>query len=488
MKVSVGSFNPLGIIRALSKGYKIESEFPFFLLYFRSIATARVSRNLLFKLFAEKTVFRNISEIFKKIHVLVDVWRYGHAEACETACRHAVSKVFKTFLIRMSQSISSGEDLEDFIRREYRNFMASYPEERERMLDRLRKFCDAYTSVFSSTTLICVTILLAAIFYSFKLMIQIAVIGLTSVSMLLFLFSWIMFSQAKPDSILPKGREKPPKRRRIERITMGLLASLPAIFFLSGMELFLRVALMGIPIMVAGFLGRRYVGKVKACEQHYPSFLRQIASICSSGVPVKTALKDAVNVNYGPLNKAVRKLYARLSLRISSETAWRSFETEVDSQLISRVNGVFTDVLLRGGNINEVSKLIESVYFIYTTIRRRRYQIVSYLNGMLVPLHVAMCGMLAIISGFFTSLNKFITSMPTILPLQSALPTEFINAYFIFVLVLFSLNNASAIYSIEGDSHFTLLFLLGLMLACGSLVYGLVFQTASQYLSSILTV
>ena len=458
MKVSVGSFNPLGIIRALSKGYKIESEFPFFLLYFRSIATARVSRNLLFKLFAEKTVFRNISEIFKKIHVLVDVWRYGHAEACETACRHAVSKVFKTFLIRMSQSISSGEDLEDFIRREYRNFMASYPEERERMLDRLRKFCDAYTSVFSSTTLICVTILLAVIFYSFKLMIEIAIIGLTSVSMLLFLFSWIMFSQARPDSILPKG-DKPARRRTLERINLALLASLPAIYLLPLLDqLFFKVALMGIPMMVGGFLGRRYVGRIKACEQHYPSFLRQVASICSAGIPVKTALKDAVNVNYGPLNRAVRRLYAKLNLRISSDIAWRSFEIEVDSQLISRVNSVFTDVLYRGGNVREVAKLIESMYFVYTTLRRRRYQIVSYLNGILVPLHAAMCGMLAIICGFFTALRKFVSYMPTILPLQASFPVDFINAYFIFVLVLFSLNNASAIYSIEGDSYFCLLY------------------------------
>jgi archaellum biogenesis protein FlaJ (TadC family) len=184
----------------------------------------------------------------------------------------------------------------------------------------------------------------------------------------------------------------------------------------------------------------------------------------------------------------VKRLYARLNFRIGSNVAWRSFETEVDSQLIYRVNEVFTDVLYRGGNVNEVSKLIESMYFIYTNIRRRRYQIVSYLNGLLVPLHVAMCGMLAIVSGFFTSLSKFISYMPTILPLQTSLPIEFINMYFLFVLTLFSLNNAASIYSIEGDSHFTLIFFLGLMLSTGSLIYGLTFQLATGYLSSILTV
>ncbi len=491
MKLAIKSFSPLSIIRSLSTGYRIESEFPFFLLYFRSIATARVSRGLLFKLFSEKAVFKHISEIFRKIHILVDVWRYGHAEACEASCRHAASKLFKSFLVRMSQSIGSGEDLEDFIHREYRNFMAAYPEERDRMLDRLRKFCDAYVSVFSSTTLICVTILLAALFYSFKLMIEVAVIGLTSVSMLLFLFSWVMFSQARPDSILPKGGNKPPRRKLIEKINLAMLAALPAIYLLPlpmFNQLFYKVAFMGVPIMVGGFLGRRYVGRVKACEQHYPSFLRQVASICSAGIPVKTALKDAVNVNYGPLSKAVRRLYAKLGLRINSDIAWRSFEVEVDSQLISRVNSVFTDVLYRGGNVGEVAKLIESMYFIYTTIRRRRYQIVSYLNGLLVPLHTAMCGMLAIICGFFTALKKFVSFMPTILPLQATFPTDFINTYFIFVLVLFSLNNAAAIYSIEGDSYFTLLFFLGLMLACGSLVYGFVYQATSHYLASILTV
>lgn len=481
-------FHPIIGFKALSRGYKLESEFPFFLLYFRSIATARVSRALLFKIFSEKKVFENISELFRKIRTLVDTWRYGHADACEAACKHSASKLLKIFLVRMSQSIGAGEDIEDFIRREYRNFMAAYPEERDRMLDRLRKVCDAYTSIFSSTTLICVTILLAALFYSFKMMIQIAVFGLTSVSMLLFLFSWVMFSQARPDSVLPKGKEKPGRRKRIERLNLALAASLPAIFMLPVDQFFYKIALMGVPIMVGGFLGRRYVGRVKVCEQHYPAFLRQVASICSTGVPVKTALKDAVNVNYGPLNDPVKRLYARLNFRIGSNVAWRSFETEVDSQLIYRVNEVFTDVLYRGGNVNEVSKLIESMYFIYTNIRRRRYQIVSYLNGLLVPLHVAMCGMLAIVSGFFTSLSKFISYMPTILPLQTSLPIEFINMYFLFVLTLFSLNNAASIYSIEGDSHFTLIFFLGLMLSTGSLIYGLTFQLATGYLSSILTV
>jgi len=476
-------------LKSLSvRKYNIESELPFFLLYLWSIASTRVPRTYIFRFASEKHVFRNISSFFMKIKVLVEGWRYEHATACEVVGKESPSKIFREFLSRMARSIRSGEPFELFMSREYTNFVAAYSENMERMMNKLKQLCDAYVSILSSTTFICLVILMLGLLYSLETMLPLAVLVTVTISVALLMFSWIMFSAARPDEILAKGKIKPPKRKILTLISIASVSTSFLPYLLIGFnQPFYGIAFSGLPLLVAGFIGKRYVAKVKRCEEFYPSFLRQIASICATKVPIKTALKDALNINYGPLNNPIRRLYNKLSFRINSSVAWESFEAEVDSELIRRVNGIFVDVLHRGGNIDEISKMLESLYFIYTTIRRKRYQVVSYLTGIVTPLHVAMCGVMGVVGSFFTLLSAFASIAAVASPITLKLPTEFISIYFLLIIVVFSINNAVTLYSIEGDSRFTLLFYIGLLLVSGSLIYSLTSQATSNYLFSMIT-
>ena len=468
------------------KKYNIESELPFFLLYLWSIASTHVPRTCIFRFASEKHVFKNISSFFMKIKVLIEGWRYEHATACEVVGRESPSKVFREFLSRMARSIRSGEPFELFMSREYNNFITAYSENMERMMNKLKQLCDAYASILSSTTFICLVILMLGLLYSLETMLPLAVLVTVTISIALLMFSWIMFSAARPDEVLAKGKMKSPKRKILTLISIiSILSSFPPVIFFS--QPFHGIAFSGAPLLVAGFIGKRYVSKVKRCEEFYPFFLGQVASICAVKVSVKTALKDALNVDYGPLNNPIRKLYNKLSFRINSSVAWESFEAEVDSELIRRVNGIFVDVLHRGGNIDEVSKMLESLYFIYTTIRRKRYQIVSYLTGIVAPLHVAMCGVMGVVGSFFSLLSAFASIAAVASPITLKLPTEFISIYFLLIIVVFSINNAVTLYSIEGDSRFTLLFYIGLLLTSGSLIYSLTSQATSSYLFSMIS-
>lgn len=488
--------NPKGLsifskLKGLSvKKYNIESELPFFLLYLWSIAAARIPRTYIFKFASEKRVFKDISSFFMKIRILTEGWRYEHALACEAVGKESPSKVFRELLSRMARSIRSGEPFELFMSREYNNFIASYSEDRERMMGKLKHLSDAYVSVLSSATFICLITLMLGLLYSLETMLPLAVLVTATISTTLIMFSWVMFNVARPDEVLAKGETKPFKRKILNLIGIIsiITSSFPIIIMTSvSYHPFYGAAFSGFPLLVAGLLGKRYVAKVKRCEDFYPFFLRQVASICAAKVPVKTALKDALNVNYGPLNNPIKRLYSKLNFRIDSTIAWWSFETEVDSELIRRVNGIFVDVLQRGGDVSEVSRMLESLYFIYTTIRRQRYQVVSYLTGIVVPLHIAMCGVMAVVGGFFSLLTTFSSVAAVASPITLTLPIEFIDIYFLLMIIVFSINNAITLYSVEGDSRFTLIFYIGLLLTCGSLIYNFVNQATSNYLFSILT-
>jgi len=173
-------------------------------------------------------------------------------------------------------------------------------------------------------------------------------------------------------------------------------------------------------------------------------------------------------------------------MRVEPRIAWWSFEVELDSKLIQRINEIMVDTLYVG-NLAKIAKTIENFYFTYMTVRRKRYQVVSYLVNILIPLYAAVVGVLAVISGFFSALSKFMNQVATLIPFLTPPPVSFINMFFIFVLVILALNNSIAIYSMEGDSRFTILFYVGLFLTIGGAIYSIINTATHHYLSTIIT-
>lgn len=472
----------------LSVADKIESEYPFLLLYLKALVTKEILGIDLLKMAAEKRIFKNTSRYLKRIIELVTKWRYSQAEACVNLSRVVPSKNLKNFLYRLSQSINSGEPMEKFIDREYRNFSASYYEDKMQAIERLRTLGDSFLSFESATLFLCVTILISSIFFSPELMITLSILTVVSVSSILFLLSWYMFKLAKPDGILAEAEAKPKQRRRIEVFGLASLIIALAIAFFASQSSKLSHCLVsvGVPMLTAGALGKIYVSRVKKREEEYPAFLRYIASICAVEVPVIVALKELYETRFKYLNRAVKRLYAKLKMRVEPRIAWWSFEVELDSKLIQRINEIMVDTLYVG-NLAKIAKTIENFYFTYMTVRRKRYQVVSYLVNILIPLYAAVVGVLAVISGFFSALSKFMNQVATLIPFLTPPPVSFINMFFIFVLVILALNNSIAIYSMEGDSRFTILFYVGLFLTIGGAIYSIINTATHHYLSTIIT-
>ena len=86
--------------KSMSSGDKIEFEFPFFMLYLKSITSGTISRILMLEVAAEKKIFEQIAPYLTRIIVLMTQWRYPQAKAAEIMSYEAPTKEFKDYLFR----------------------------------------------------------------------------------------------------------------------------------------------------------------------------------------------------------------------------------------------------------------------------------------------------------------------------------------------------------------------------------------------------
>ncbi len=372
----------LKIIKEMNTGDKIDFEFPFFMLYLNSITSGTISRIIMLQVSAENAIFKNIAPYLTKILVLMTQWRYPQAKAAEIISGEAPTKGFKDFLFKFNQSIASGEPVNIFIEKYYQNYIAEYGAKRAQSMNQLKTLSDAYLPMISITLFMTTTMLISSIFYDARAMIIIAIMIVIIISFVLYIISWLIFQASKPDNLLIQDqKEKPPSRKRAEYISIMAVIVSCGILLVPFEDHFMHFVLIGLVLFIAGHIGRTYCGNVKQMESDYPTFFRYMASNLAANIPLLQIMDSACETDFGSLNDVILSLNNKLRMRVEPRVAWWSFETEIDSLLIRRVNTIMTDTIYTGGDLGVASQGIEDFYHLYTTIREQRYTTVAYQDG-----------------------------------------------------------------------------------------------------------
>ena len=390
-------------------------------------------------------------------------------------------------MVKLAQSIRSGEPLPVFVRREYVNYMNLLPEKNKRRMEKLKTLTDAYSAIYTSGIFLSITFLLATTLMlpgTSPMLILTAVLGL---GFTMALISLLMYNTARPESVPLEGKFRNKRQALARTFALASVAAALALEVLS-YQFFpeFTLAIGGLPLLLAGAIGKIYIRSVKKKEEEYLFFLRNFLSVLESNVPLLTALENALLVKYGGgLEKLLKRLYARLAFRIDRRIAWKSFEVETGSKLIHKINDIILDIAYRGGNIYEASKVIEETYTTYIELRKRRYQIVSYFKGLIIPLHLAMCLLMGVVNAFFDLLLYYLQMISQAIQLVYIPAVDVLNLFFLSTILIFSFTNTIALYFTEGDSRYTLLFYLGFFTFIGRLVFLGSRLLTSSYLSSI---
>ncbi len=124
-------------LESMSSGDKIEFEFPFFMLYLKSITSGTISRILMLQVTTEKEIFKFIEPYLTRILVLMTQWRYPQAKAAEIMSGEAPTKELSDFLFKFSQSIASGEPVNQFVDKYYDCLLYTSPSPRDLSTSRM---------------------------------------------------------------------------------------------------------------------------------------------------------------------------------------------------------------------------------------------------------------------------------------------------------------------------------------------------------------
>jgi len=472
---------------------------PTFLLHLSSCSLSEISRIKLLKIVL-KNEYSYITNLLKKINVLVELG-YEQAKACEIVANQTSVDYLRDFFLRFAQSIKVGEDVSEFLLREYESFMAVYTSEYERSMIRLKRLCEAYSAILSSTIFVSVTMVLMAMIggadFISRLLTTLPLIA-SVYGILIYMFYLI----APNEKVLSLG----PKVRNIEIalkvVKVAVIISIIAIgstiisVFINLLQIQrlipLIMTLFGVPLALLGYFGICQIRKVKNMDEKFPAFIATLASsIASLGTSLKNALEDVSRVDFGSLNSLIKKMKLRLEVGVDQTVCWKLFEKESCSELIRSHSEIFLDSISIGAPANKVGQLITNSSLKLLAFRKRREEVAAFLRGIILPLHPALSAIIALVVAISISFSKTVTSLQSgaldisQLQIMNIPPTEIIEVYFCSLIFIVIIANALIMYIVEGGTIFALSYYLGIFLIMGGLIYFVVLNLTEAFLTSI---
>jgi hypothetical protein len=146
--------------------YKPVTPFDMFyqLTYMSAMASAGISRSKTFEIAAQSKC--SAAPYFVAVNTLVDEFRYDYPDACRMIGQKAASENIRTFLLRLSDALRSGEPLGDFLTREADVQGEDYKNAYERNLENLKQWTNAFSSITISVGLIIIIQMITSMIYS----------------------------------------------------------------------------------------------------------------------------------------------------------------------------------------------------------------------------------------------------------------------------------------------------------------------------------
>ena len=373
------------------------------LIHMAATSASGISRARVFQLARELPC--PPSQYFKSIHEVAENLRYNYPDAVRMVGVRAKSEDVKTFLLRLSDALRSGEPLPGFLNREAMVQGDHYENDYETKLESLKKWTDAYTAVSVSAALIVIMNMVMTMIYNvgtttMGLMVIVAVGGS-------FAVAWIMFRTAPETLTVPLAQGS--KEQRLSRKLFLILT--PIALVVSAVLLAL-----GVPqgwVLIVGALiifpiGVVYSGadvQISKKDNEISPFLRSLGGTATSrGTTLKEALLSMRKGSFPTLQPDIRILVLRLTSFIEPGLCWRSFATETGSKLAEQSTGIFTEAVGLGGDPEKTGALTSMFAMKTAMLRAKRRGVAATFSWLALVMHGVMAALMIFLLGI---MNQF---------------------------------------------------------------------------------
>ncbi len=448
--------------------------------YMASLATAKASRDVMFTMAAKLNL--SSTPYFVEITTLVNRLKYDYAQACRAVADKAKQPEVSALLLRMSGSLSSGEDEADFLRREAAVMAELFEAQYERDVESLRKWTDAYSAMLVSAGLIVVVSIISMMIYSLGPAMLLATAGVTLV--VTAVGTWIIHASAPKESYTRQsGLSSPGQLRgaRLMRLFVPVFLVLGAVvWFLTGNMGWLMI-IGGIGMLPGGWVINQNHKQLMSLDTDIAPALRMLGGVTSAiGSTVRDALGKVDRRSLGRMEHYFRRLEVRMNSGIGPDKCWKRFIEECGSELIERSTNIFWDALTIGGEPGQTGRNAAFFAGQLALLRAKRALVATTFTYLVLPLHAAMCGLLVFIVNVMALFATSLTDAAPPLPSDATsaqtvanvagyntfadLNFAFLNILVTIVIVAFTLSNSVAPWGASGGHRLRGMFTLGQMM------------------------
>ena len=463
--------------------------------YMSAMSSAGISRAKTFEIAAASP--STVSGYFKAINRLVKEFRYDYPDACRLVGDRAKTDEMRSFLLRLSDALRSGEPLPDFLGREAAVQGQNYANAYEREIETLKQWTDAFSSLVVSVALIVIIQLVSSMIYSMNTTV---VAGLMTTAVVIGFFgAWIISRAAPQEKTMVGAAEGSMEQRRTLRMAQlfGPLAVVVGIgLALLGLDrgwVLIGIASLLFPVGMASMAADK---KVDKRNEEFGTLLRSLGGMATSaGTTLKQSLTKIDLSSFPTLQPDVDRLSKRLQAQVNPDICWSKFGLETGSQLITEGVDIFYGAIHLGGDPERVGFLVSQFVTTTSQLRAKRRIVSSTFTGLTLVMQGVVAGLmifvLEIINNFIQMMNKVITpkdaamaAQNIAMPMSSITPEQFsfLTTMTVGTVILLAAIGAAAILAADGG--FKLKF--GFYLAVAFVISGVGFLIIPPAVAGIL--
>ncbi|MEM1991892.1 MAG: hypothetical protein QXE40_03455 [Nitrososphaerota archaeon] len=464
----------------LHKAGNISEFYTMMLLLLTCLSMSNINvKAIIGRMASAMNVIGPLSIIFQKIKSLTEKWSYGLHDAYSTVLEDVRDKKVRGMLLRMGQTIKVGANISEFAKIEFERFMSTSEAEFDRCMERLKRFSEAYSALLTSFAFLSVSMLLTSMIYGGARPEQILITSALMMLVTLTCVIFLIFRNSIKFPVLHSLKERPKNIAKVEKLILPtLIGSILITVIIGVIPIYFDLPnpiylLYPVPLpfligsvapIVVGLLGKKVVSQVKEIEVAFLSFIKALADSLSVTSSLKLALKPVMLNDYGKLTGLIKRLMNRLKAGFDAGVCLYLFGVESGSKTVASCSSVLGECIRSGAKASIYGKVLGDYTNSVLIRRNKRAQVAGNLKGVIIPLQATLSSVLALIkvlTGIFRKLMQMVSPYVSIIQVP---PELTVNIYFFSVILAVTIGSSLAIYFVEGESRFTLLTYLGLLM------------------------
>ncbi len=411
-------------IESISEDKKMSADLLFTTTYMASLALADASRPEIFTFAANRKEYIS-SKYTSKVDTYVQKWSYSYSESLSIVADRATNPLLKSMLSRYANAIESGVPDDDYLKNELSSIRTIYRSQVEQGLELTKQWGDAYVAMLLSGTVIAVTLMISIAIYSpggmdATLNMAYAIILLICVSGNILMYQSVP-DDPKSHGLPGKGSKEQQTIHSMERIIVPLTIAAVVILGLLGVSAGMIYLLIGILMAPLGLIGFIDDQNITMRDTDFSTFIRSFGAVMGGqGTTAVYALATIDRKSLTALEPLVNAVYSQMNLGLDSRQIWDKFIGDAGSNLINKYLNIYLDTVTLGGPPEPIGTVVGSSILEQTLLRDKKNMHARSFIILLVPMHVAMAGILVSLYRIMVVLTGSVTSMMSQFANQSA--------------------------------------------------------------------